>query len=443
MRSLLAACVLVVISSVAETATPSQTKFECDVSPLLVRRVDVWTPSGIERGRDVLVVDGVIQSVGKAGGTRRSQGWRQIDGKGQILLPGFVDAHAHFVFPGPMGERDHADPVADALAFGRQMLASGVTSARLHLDTFEHAKLLMDLARDPCAPMPHLQAGGPAFIPGSGNNERAPVWDVTSVEDAIAKVTREHAAGFQWIAIHEAHKFPDDARSAIVNTARQLGMRILASGYTQPEVTSSLAINPDTIDYLDVSPIPEYAVGLLAPAHGQSQLTWVARVGIHERFRAYQENPSLIDDPRNYAFMDATVATALRAGVRKSVSDRESEHSKRMDGAYPTIRRKFDQLRASGIPLAMGTDVGSPGQFHRDAIWWEIATWVKYGATLDEALSAATLGGARVMGDLPMDGIRAGSRADLLICPAPLQITPGRSPECRVIRGGVLHTETS
>jgi len=433
-------CLVLVIVSAARGAEPSPPIFECDRSPLLLRGIDIWSPEGISRKRDVLVVDGVIEFIGKSGKTRTEKDWRVIEGKGQLLLPGFVDAHTHFVFPGSVGDRPNAEPVADALAFGRQLLASGVTRARVHLDTLAHAKLLLDLASDPCAPMPLLQVGGPAFIPGAGNDERSPVWDVTSVDDAIAKVRREHDLGFQWIAIHDAHKFPVDSRDAIVRTARQLGMRILSSGYTQAEVASSLALRPDTVDYLDVSATPEYAPGLLDPARAQPQLTWVVRVGIHERYRAFQENPSLMDAPRNYEFMNATEATTLREGLHKTLTDRGSEHSKRMDGAYPTIRRKFEQLRALGMPLAMGTDVGSPGHFHRDAIWWEIETWVKYGATLDQALTAATLGGARVMGDREIEGIHAGTRADLLLCPQPLTLDRSAFPDCRVIRGGVLFT---
>lgn len=145
---------------------------------------------------------------------------RVIDAQRQLMLPGFVDAHVHFVYPGPLEEDQEAprrDAAAEALTFGRQMLASGVTSARVHLDTLEHARLLLELASDECAPIPRLQVSGPAFIPGTGNDEKAPVWDVTSADDAIAKVRREQALGFQWVAIHDAMKFPEDARAAIVN----------------------------------------------------------------------------------------------------------------------------------------------------------------------------------------------------------------------------------
>jgi len=286
--------------------------------------------------------------------------------------------------------------------------------------------------------MPALQVSGPAFIPGTGTGDQAPVWDVTGVDDAITKVRRSHEQGFQWIAVHDAHKFAPEARNAIVDTARQLGMRILGSGYTQEELASSLALHPDTIDYLDVSSRPEYDGGLLEHARAEKQLTWVARLGIHERYRACQDNPALVDEPLNYEYFDAATADTLRQNVRAAIADRNSEHAKRMDAALPTMHRKFGQLRASGIPLAMGTDVGSPAQFHRDAIWWEIRAWVKHGATVDEAISAATTGGARIVGTPGGGQIREGSAADFLLCPADVtSLRAGVERECKVARAGV------
>src|SRR5262245_21251003 len=120
-------------------ASPAIPTFKCDRSPLLLRNVDVWTSGGSEP-HDVLVVGGYISKVSAPGRLQAPGDAREIDGKGKILLPGLIDAHVHFVFPGPVGDRK-GDPVADALSFGRQLLASGVTSARVHLDTLEHARL--------------------------------------------------------------------------------------------------------------------------------------------------------------------------------------------------------------------------------------------------------------------------------------------------------------
>src|SRR5262245_5510908 len=123
MRSLAAALVAMWIMSPSGAA-------DCDRSPLLVRDVDIWSPEGITRRQDVLIVDGRFARIAAHGRAAAPKGARVLDGKGQLMLPGFIDAHVHFVFPGPVGERQ-ADPAADALTFGRQILASGVTSARV------------------------------------------------------------------------------------------------------------------------------------------------------------------------------------------------------------------------------------------------------------------------------------------------------------------------
>jgi cytosine/adenosine deaminase-related metal-dependent hydrolase len=414
-------------------------EFSCDRTPLFIRNIDVFEGGGQYKGRDVMIVDGFITRIEWTGEMRVPKGVRVLDADGAVMIPGFVDAHAHFVFPGAMGSRKR-DPVQDALTFGRQMLAGGVTSARIHLDTIEHGKLLLALSQNDCAPMPRLQLGGPAFIPGTGDRPEAPVWDVTGVEDARTKVRLEHGAGFRWIAIHDAHKFPDDARAAIVDTARQLGMRILASGWSPDEVASSLALQPDTLDYLETSPAPEYEEATLKQIRSRRpQLIWVVRLGIHERFRAYQENPSLIEDPENYEFFDADTADELRAAVQKAVADRGSEHSKRMDAAYPTMARKFEQAIEDGGFLAMGTDAGSPAQFHRNAMWWEINAWVSHGVRLDEALSYASSGGARALRDPTVGKLEVGMRADFQICPQAIwnPRRPVRFSECVVYRAGV------
>lgn len=413
-------------------------RFECDRSPLLVKNVNFWTPNARDPRRDVLIVDGRIREVAEAGQIRPPGGARVVDGNGQLMLPGLVDMHAHFVFPIPVHLGERKDAQADLLVFGRQMLASGVTSARVHLESIERATLLKELAQDECAPMPRLQLGGPAFIPGTGTGDQYPVWDVANVEDAIAKVRRGAELGFQWIAMHEIQKFPDDARAAIVDTARKSKVRILASGYTQPEMEASLKIRPDTLDYLDVSATPEYPPALLEAARAQNQLTWVARIGIHDRYRTYQDKPALIDEAANYEFFDAATAEALRQAVQKWVGDRGSDHSKRMDAAYPTMHRKFQQALASGIPLAMGTDVGSPGQFHRNAIWWEINSWVQLGASVDAAVMA-NINGARVLYGQDAGELRVGARGDFVLCPADtLRKRPIDGRGCQGYRSGLV-----
>ena len=57
----------------------------------------------------------------------------------------------------------------------------------------------------------------------------------------------------------------------------------------------------------------------------------------------------------------------------------------------PTLARKFEQFRQSGVILMIGTDSGVPLNFHSDATWRELDTWVNtFGVPAMDAIRAAT-----------------------------------------------------
>lgn len=387
----------------------------CDRSPILIRNVDLWTPDGIQHRRDVSIAEGRVQSIAASRRHRVPADVRVIEGRGATLLPGFIDSHLHLSYVGRPNARPGDHRWGSAAVTGPQLLSAGVTSGRIHLLDLNNGAMLRAESQNDCAPLPRLQAAGPAFIPGTTTSYESAVWTVTSLDDARDRVHRIKAAGFEWMAIHEAHRFSDVERATIIGAARELGLRVLGSGYTQDEVASSLPLKPDTIDYVDVSPAAEYAPQLIDAARAQPALIWVARLGVHERYRAHQQDPALIAKALNFEFVPTEDVADVRAAWEKEIADRDGAHAKRMDGAYPTIRRKFQQLRESGITLAAGTDSGSPAQGHRDAIWWELRTWVDYGATPTEALKAITVNGAKVLHDDSVGVLRAGSRADFVL----------------------------
>lgn len=199
---------LVVLTVAAAPPAQGQT---CDRSPLLIRNVAVWTPSGISPARDVVMRDGRVTAVGPGGGPAQ-KGARVIDGAGHTLLPSLVDAHLHFTIPGGLPERRDASQLT-----ARQLLTSGVTSGRLHLAALEEA-------------VP-LKARGAV--------------------DGITKVQSFAAAGADWIAIHDAHRFPPGVLTAVAGAARKTGLRLMVQGSSPGEIAAALSIRPDTLDYID------------------------------------------------------------------------------------------------------------------------------------------------------------------------------------------------
>jgi imidazolonepropionase-like amidohydrolase len=393
---------------------PGQPAAACDRSPILVRNVDVWSPEGVQHERDVLVAEGRVQAITGPRRGRTPAGTREIDARGATLLPGLIDSHLHLSYNGWRAPPD-SHRWGSAIFTGPQNLSAGVTNGRIHLIDMKTGAMLRRDSQDDCAPLPRLQSAGPAFIPGAPVHHDAAAWSVTGIDDAIDRVNREKAAGFEWIAFHEFHKFGAGEREAIVRTARENGMRLLGSGFTQDEVESSLAVRPDTIDYLDTTAAPEYAPRLVDAARAQPTLIWVARLGIHLRRQLYQQNPALAEAPGHYVFVPEADVPALRAFTRAELENTGSEYSRRMSAAYPTLRRKFQQLRASGITLAAGTDAGSPNHPPSDAIWWELRSWVEFGATPAEALKAVTVNGAKVLNRDDLGAIRTGAVGDFVI----------------------------
>lgn len=91
---------------------------------------------------------------GKVGKVQRPAGAEIVDAKGDTLLPGPIDAHAHFFeFGGPQPKevadnpREQAFPVTT-----RQLLFSGVTTARAHLFDLVHGPALKRDAASDCFP---------------------------------------------------------------------------------------------------------------------------------------------------------------------------------------------------------------------------------------------------------------------------------------------------
>src|SRR5689334_20681848 len=70
---------------------------------------------------DVVVEDGAVTRVGRGAATeemRRSEQARVVEGRGRLLVPAFVDLHAHLREPGHEYKEDIASGLAAAAAGG-------------------------------------------------------------------------------------------------------------------------------------------------------------------------------------------------------------------------------------------------------------------------------------------------------------------------------------
>jgi dihydroorotase len=109
---------------------------------LLIQGGRVVDPeTGVDAVQDVLVKKGKVTQTGK--GLVAPEGTRVVDAAGMLVLPGFVDLHAHFRTPGREDEEDLAT-VSAAAAAGGYVAAFGMANTEPVTDS---AVLLAGLAR--------------------------------------------------------------------------------------------------------------------------------------------------------------------------------------------------------------------------------------------------------------------------------------------------------
>ena len=416
-------------------APPAQTPVQaCGAASLLIRDVDVWTPNGLLPGRDVLIRDGRIATVG-ATGTIAAAGVEILEGRDHSLLPGLIDTHVHFVVPGGLAARGAPAREASAIT-GRQLLRSGVTAGRLHLASLEEAARLEARGDSACHPMPRLQVGGPGFG-GAATADQPQLWRVANVEEADAKVKRVADAGLQWLAVHEAARFAPGVHDASVAAARRHGVRVMGAGTLTEDVRAMLAAGPDTLDYVDTT-VAAYSGDVLRTIAAQRDLTLAPTVGIHERRRAYLASPPLVEAPANFTFFQpaeqAFVLATARSDLAKDPSVLEAPQ------VFAALRTTLRQLRATGTPLSIASDTGSPLHFQGDAIWWELEAWRRLGVPHRAVLMAATAGGARVLRGMDVGRLEPGAIADFVLYRGHAERGGFEARRVRAVgKAGVLH----
>ena len=133
------------------------------------------------------------------------------------------------------------------------------------------------------------------------------------------------------------------------------------------------------------------------------------------------EHATLMDEDaadlmaKHGVFMVATLsalATTADGGLACGIPDSAVGKAKQMRARHEA---SFKRAHRSGIPVAMGTDAGTPFNHHGENAQ-ELERMVALGMSPMEAILAATSAAARLLGiDREVGTIEAGKRADIVI----------------------------
>jgi outer membrane protein assembly factor BamB len=407
-------------------------------SALVITHATLVEGRTLAADREIVISGGRVVASGRSGRLRRPAGSRVIDAKGDTLIPGLIDAHVHlYELGGPSPREMYTAPRENSFPItGRQLLRSGVTTARVHLfDSVNGPALKRDAAAD-CYPSPRLQIGGPGMTGGQPSMAGSYFTGYTDLDDARAKLSAMKAAGADWVALHGLDRFAGKDLEAIAGEARRVGLRIMAEGDPASRASRALDIGADSIEYLDRGDGGGYSAELIERLK-KSNAYLVPPVGYFNRIVEMRRDPALADSPLLTEFMPAAVASGVRDRLREWLGKPNP-----MEQVIGRVNERFLQLTRAGVKIAAGTDCGSPGNFQVDAIWWELETRRRLGLTPLQALEAATGAGAGLLKADDIGHLRPGARGDFVLYRGAIDAGPLDVGRVRTVaKGGVLFVD--
>jgi imidazolonepropionase-like amidohydrolase len=324
-----------------------------------------------------------------------------LDLRDQFVLPGLIDAHVHLAGSGEADSQFRADDGAMALKMlsnAQKNLAAGITTVRDLGGWNELEFVVRDWIRRGEFPGPRMcLAGRFISITEAGADYYEGMYRVTDGMDEIRKAVREqvkHGADLIKIGVTGAvlvengvpgaTHFNEDEIKALVEEAGKFGRRVAAHAHGADGIMKAIQAGVHTV---------EHGTFLY---QNRTAIQWMAEHGIFLL-------PTLKVGWDIIQAKDANIPEWIMEKNRATQG--EAELSLKM--AYE-----------AGVPIAMGSDVGTPLNFHGEnglEIYW----MQQAGMSAMDAIVAGTGNAARALGwESWMGTLEPGKVADLIILDA-------------------------
>lgn len=367
----------------------------------------------------VLIEGDRIVAVGRAAEVEIPPDTEVVDTSGRVMIPGMMDLHAHLAVLGH-GEYgrwfswidEEGVDIEDVMEISaKQLLLAGVTTAVDLGAPLEASLAVRDRIARGEVPGARLLMAGPWIT------RRVSFWPenyqigIGSPEEASAAVERLAEAGVDvikaWVGLTR------EDYQAVADTAHRHGLRVHAHVYAPDDVRNALEAGIDVLTHAGSAGTPPYEEDLLRDivvAGRPVVITGAHRVWV---FPATVEFPERLQDPRLREDLPAAMYDELQ---------RSFENFHTLPYFQTTARQMFfgdaslGQWIEAGAVMGMGTDSGTPMNFHTEALWRELKAHVDLGMTPMEAIVAATRINARILGLAnDLGTIEAGKIADIVV----------------------------
>lgn len=364
----------------------------------------------------ILVRGSKISAVGPSKALAIPKGTVRINGRGLTILPGLIDCHVHLCLGGEadvvgaLGAEHPSFTLLKSVSHAKATLDAGFTTVR-DVGARDHSILALAQAVDAgLVPGPRIIAAGLAICM-IGGHARFIGREVEGTEQVRKAVMDQIAAGAGVIKVIASGGVltPGTSPDTAQMTMEELSAAVDAARHAEKKVA--------------------------AHAHGASGMKNAILAGVRSI-----EHATLLDEEagalmkRYGVYMVPTLsALATTAACRPSCGIPESALAK----AKSMTKRHQDSFKyahQSGISIAMGTDAGTPFNYHGDNAQ-ELERMVAFGMTPMEAIVASTATAARLIGIQDVVGtLTRGKEADLIV----LNVDPLKRIDVLRDRGKIL-----
>jgi imidazolonepropionase-like amidohydrolase len=304
-------------------------------------------------------------------------------------------------------------------ASAKQLLMAGVTSARDLGGPLKASLAVRDAINTGKIPGPTMYVSGPfiqhAPYPGTEYFR----WGVSGADDARAKVRQLAQAGVNIIKLIDQDQMTMDEVQAVVDEAHKHGLPVVAHSHRPDEIRRGLMAGVDCFEHTGLGSAPEYPPDIISMIRERTAkmslgpLFWTPTIQGLLNYEYLRDNPEQLDDPAWHEGLPEDII----ADIKQSIAHPERLSYYQLTPARrPTLARKFNQLRDSGVTLLIGTDSGIPLQFHSSTTWRELDAWVNtLGVDPITAIRAATYWPAVAMKvDRDVGTVSEGKYADII-----------------------------
>ncbi|CAM3090019.1 imidazolonepropionase [Tsukamurella hominis] len=364
---------------------------------------------GLIRDAAVVIGDGAVQWVGPSARVPDGAAGTRIDVEGRAVLPGFVDSHSHTVFGGDRAEEFAARMTGAAYGAGGIRTTIAATRAASDEALSANAARLAAEARAQGTTTLEIKTGyGQTVLDESRSLDVA-----AGVSDEVtllaAHVAPPEYAGRQddYVAM-----VIDEMIPACAPRAKWIDVFCEEGAFTEEQSRAVLTAG--------------MAAGLVPRVHG-NQLSYGAGVRLAvELGAASVDHVTYTTDADVEALAGGSTVATLLPGADFSTRNK-----------YPDARALLD----AGVTVALAADC-NPGTSYTTSIPFCIALAVReMHMSPDEAVWAATAGGAAALRRTDVGAVRVGMRADLTVLDAPshlhLAYRPGVPLVSQVFSAGV------